>query len=499
MKKNVIVIASALLISIALGFLFNSNKNTDKQSLYSIIDTSQAIFPQEVRGQSDSPVEVTKLYREKKLVGIIHDETRLDSLFNEVYVNEYATEFPESKLDFVDDLFQIKELSYNLYEDRDDDIFEYIHEEDLFAIEVNRVEFSNGAIIYLKDMEHFNSAREKFILNFISKESYTKLKNDEVLPPLMNYGTRDVGIKVDPDRVVISKGLASKDNIMLSETDILTFLSYGYDPEMETYVVQDYDTVAGIGWHYGMNANQIISINSDKIKDENQILARGTELNVTKFNSPFAVTVTRERMTTEVVYAPKALYKSDPTLREGVEIVDVQEANGFADVTYLDTYVNSNGTDSEQIKYEVVVEPTQSVIRYGTYVEPKVGSGIFRWPMNNAYVMCRHGCYGGHKGTDIAARGGNYGPILSIDRGIVTKNSYDPGGWGYYIVIDHGNGYTSLYAHMRSPGYFPTGATVGKGDNIGYVGMTGRTNAPHVHLEVRRGGGIIDACSVIGC
>lgn len=499
MKKNLLIIAGALILSIGLGFLFNPSSDDDKKSLYSIIDTSQAIFPQEVRAQSESPVEITKLYREKKLVGIIHDETRLESLFNEVYEKEYAEEFPNSKLDFVDDLFQIKELSYNIYDDRDDDIFAYIHEEDLFAIEVNKIEFSNGAIIYVKNMEDFNQARETFILNFISKDSYTKLKNDEVIPPLMNYGTRDVGIKVDPERVTISKGLASKDNIMLNETEVLTFLSYGYDPEMETYEVQDYDTVAGIGWFYGMNANQIMSINHDQIKDENQILARGTILNVTKFNSPFAVTVTRERMTSEVVYAPKPLYKSDPTLREGIEVVDVEEANGFADVTYRDTYVNSNATDSTQIDYKVVVEPVQSVIRYGTYVEPKIGSGVFRWPMNNAYIMCAHGCYPGHKGTDIAARGGNYGPIYSIDRGVVIKNSYEPGGWGYHIVIDHGNGYTSLYAHMRSPGYFPTGSTVGKGDNIGYVGMTGRTNAPHVHLEVRRNGGIINACSVIGC
>lgn len=499
MKKNLIIIATALLLSVGLGYLFNSGHDKDKESLYAIIDTSQAIFPQEVASQSDEPVEVTKLYREKKLVGIIHDETRLESMFNDVYVNEYSEEFPDSKLDFIDDLFQIKELSYNVYEDRDDDIFNYIHEENLFAIEVNKVEFSNGAIIYVKNMDDFNAARETFILNFISQDAYNKLKNDEPIAPLLTYGTREVGLTVDPDRVVISKGLASKENIMLNETDVLTFLSYGYDPVMETYVVKEYDTVAGVGWYYGMNANQIVSINADKIKNENQFLNVGMELNVTKFNSPFAVTVQRERMTSEVVYAEKPLYKSDPTLREGIEIVDVEEANGFADVVYRDTYVNSDATDSEQISYRVVVDPVQSVIRYGTYVEPKIGSGIFRWPMNNAYVMCRHGCYPGHKGTDLAARGGNYGPIYSIDRGVVSKNSYDAGGWGYYIVIDHGNGYTSLYAHMQSPGYFPVGSTVGKGDNIGYVGMTGRTFAPHVHLEVRRGGRIINACSVIGC
>ncbi len=63
MKKNLIIIATALLLSVGLGYLFNSGHDKDKESLYAIIDTSQAMFPQEVASQSDEPVEVTKLYR----------------------------------------------------------------------------------------------------------------------------------------------------------------------------------------------------------------------------------------------------------------------------------------------------------------------------------------------------------------------------------------------------------------------------------------------------
>lgn len=500
MKKNAAGIVLALLLSIALGFLFRGSSDPDKQDLYTIIDTSQARFPQKVSALSEIPMEVTKLYREKELVGIIHDTSRLDTMFNEVYESEYREEFPDSKLGFVDDLFQVKELSYNVYEDRDDDIFNYIHEEQLFAIEVNRVEFSNGSFIYVKNIEDFNSAREVFILNFISKDAYTKLKNDEAIAPLLNYGTREVGLEIEPEGVKITRGLASKDEILLNETDVLTFLSYGYDPDMETYVVQEYDTVAGVGWFYGMNGSQMVSINSDKLKDENQILPVGLELNVTRFNSPFKVKVTRERMTSEVVYPDKPRLEADPNLKEGNQVVEVEEVNGFADVVYKDAFVNSESVSSDLMSYNVIVEPIQGVIRYGTYVEPRVGSGNFRWPMNNAYVMCGFGCYAGHKGTDFAANGNRgYGPIYPVDRGVVTRNSFDPGGWGYYIVIDHGNGYNSLYAHMESSGYFPVGSTVALGDQIGYVGMTGRTTAPHVHLEIRYNGGILDACTVLGC
>ncbi len=497
MKKNVVMIVIAFGLSVFLGVFF-TQENTKKEALYQVMDTSQALFPQEVDFQSQTPIEITKLYRDNKLVGIINDATRLETLFNEVYELDYKIQFPNSKLGFKDDLFQVKSLSYNVYVDRDEDIFTYIKDENLFAIESNKIEFSNGAIIYVKDMEHFNAAREKFTLNFISKTAYNSLRSNTPLPPLLSYGTRDVGIKVEPESLKISKGLASKEDILLDETSVLMFLSYGYDPEMETYEVKEYDTVAGVGYFYGMSAAQIASINSDVIKSENQILPVGMELNVTKFNSPFLVSVSRERMVSEPLYPPSPQYKADSTLKEGLQVVDVVEANGSADVVYLETYVNGDSVSSEKLTSKTIVEPTQGVIRYGTYVEPKVGSGNFRYPMNNAIISCGYLCYSGHRALDFQQRGSKYGPIVAIDRGVVVENTYSSS-YGYYITINHNNGYTSRYAHMRSLGYASVGTTVGKGEEIGYVGMTGITTGPHVHLELRYKGSMINPCTVMGC
>jgi murein DD-endopeptidase MepM/ murein hydrolase activator NlpD len=58
-------------------------------------------------------------------------------------------------------------------------------------------------------------------------------------------------------------------------------------------------------------------------------------------------------------------------------------------------------------------------------------------------------------------------------------------------MIDHGNGLTSLYAHMSSIAV-AVGKTVNRGDTIGNVGSTGRSTGPHLHFEIRRGGELLD-------
>ena len=88
-----------------------------------------------------------------------------------------------------------------------------------------------------------------------------------------------------------------------------------------------------------------------------------------------------------------------------------------------------------------------------------------------------------HKGTDFAARPGT--PINAAGNGRLTFVGYK-GGYGKTIIIDHGDGYTTLYAHMR--GYasgMRKGRRVKQGDVIGYVGSTGVSTGPHLHYEFR--------------
>ena len=90
-----------------------------------------------------------------------------------------------------------------------------------------------------------------------------------------------------------------------------------------------------------------------------------------------------------------------------------------------------------------------------------------------------------HTGTDIPAPGGT--PIQCAKDGIVTTSQYNPS-YGNYCIIYHGNGYATLYAHMRALPSVKVGESVTAGQVIGYVGTTGSSTGNHLHFELRING-----------
>ena len=129
------------------------------------------------------------------------------------------------------------------------------------------------------------------------------------------------------------------------------------------------------------------------------------------------------------------------------------------------------------------------------------GTGQFEWPMPNCGFACisqgfgcnsywfeqyEPGCpypHRIHTGLDIA---GTYGlPIIAADTGVVY---FYPGSYGYgnYVVMIHGNGYSTLYGHLsRFNGSMQSGMIVARGDVIAYEGSTGNSTGPHLHFEIR--------------
>lgn len=126
-----------------------------------------------------------------------------------------------------------------------------------------------------------------------------------------------------------------------------------------------------------------------------------------------------------------------------------------------------------------------------------VGSGSFIWPCPSCtYITSRFGLRihpitgekKTHTGLDIGAGYGS--AIVAADGGTVILADVN-GGYGNCVMIDHGNGYTTLYGHMSSYAV-SEGQSVSQGDTVGYVGSTGMSTGPHLHFEVRSGGERID-------
>lgn len=94
-----------------------------------------------------------------------------------------------------------------------------------------------------------------------------------------------------------------------------------------------------------------------------------------------------------------------------------------------------------------------------------------------------------HKGMDFSAKSGT--PIYATGDGIVKKADAKVSGFGNHIEINHGYGYMTLYAHL-SKYKVRAGQKVKRGDIIGYVGSTGRSEAPHLHYEVHKNGEVVN-------
>lgn len=109
--------------------------------------------------------------------------------------------------------------------------------------------------------------------------------------------------------------------------------------------------------------------------------------------------------------------------------------------------------------------------------------GSFIWPASG---QISQGYRFYHKAIDIANRAG--GPILAADSGrVVVAGWIDNSGYGNRVMVDHGNGYVTLYAHMSSISV-QVGQSVNRGDLLGQMGSTGRSTGTHLHFEIRKGG-----------
>ena len=139
--------------------------------------------------------------------------------------------------------------------------------------------------------------------------------------------------------------------------------------------------------------------------------------------------------------------------------------------------------------------------KYAQQIAALNNSGDWYWPLPGIYKLSSlfgarkdpfTGKASNHTGTDIPASSGT--KIYSAQGGVVTtvgKNKNHS--YGYYVIITHGNGVSTLYAHMKSVASVKEGETVKKGQVIGYVGSTGRSTGPHLHFEFRVNGVRADA------
>lgn len=175
--------------------------------------------------------------------------------------------------------------------------------------------------------------------------------------------------------------------------------------------------------------------------------------------------------------------------------------NGSELVTSEITTVAGEVVSTRVVDVQLVQASVPEVIHRGTRLKSgmigRLGTGSFLWPVPGYSGISRWASLPyGHRGVDITAPYGT--PIYAADAGTVIAaqwHNHPTMSWGYYVEIDHGNGYKTLYAYMSSF-VVQAGQTVEKGQLIGYVGATGAATGPHCHFEMYYNNALISARNV---
>ena len=499
MKNNLFTLIICLILSLAISFgfpmIFSSEVNGDSFLAQTVSKVSQKAE------KSETSNLYHKIYYRGELIGVVNNIDDFNSYINDYY-SLYEDEYPMTSLGLISDVFIVDEYSYFSFENKDSEIVDYLYDNDLIGIKASAIEFSTSEgvydIIYVSNIDYFNSAQRRFLGNFISDSALEKLNNGETISSPSSFETKDMYVKLQ-EKMTISDAVVKPEQIFKSEDEVYQSFCYGRDTELEYYTTVEGDTLQAVGYLFGdMSAKQVMMLNQDKIFSEDQILQVGTKLNITYFKSPITVVVTKQRLAQEIVLPQSPIYKEDESLLQGNRDILVEEQNGLRNVLYEETWTNGVITSGKVLNSITISEPVQGVIAVGALVPPDVGTLNWGWPVNNPIITCNYTCYYGHGGVDFQNMYNRYDVVLAMDNGTVEEVGYTDIG-GYYVMINHNNGYKTYYGHMRSRAYVRVGDVVQRGDAIGPIGMTGVATGPHVHLMMYVKGVRKDPCSILSC
>lgn len=271
------------------------------------------------------------------------------------------------------------------------------------------------------------------------------------------------------------------------------------EKEQQTYTVKEGDVPTEIAEKVGMPYSQLKQLNPNIEKE----LLIGQEVLISRSVPLLGVKVIRTETHEEsIAYSTETT--KDSSKNKGYKKVTVSGENGIRSVTERVVYVDGAETQREVLHSEVVKEPVTQQVVEGTAI-PSSGSissstgdgsysGRFIWPVAGGYVSCGFMGYAGHTGMDIAAHSGT--TIYAAASGTVVR-SIQSGPYGQHIIIDHGNGVQTLYAHC-SARYVQVGDYVSQGQAIAAVGRTGNATGNHCHFEIRTNGRYQNPAKYIG-
>ena len=317
------------------------------------------------------------------------------------------------------------------------------------------------------------------------------IQTEELEPPETNEALVDLSPLAPPP--------SSADGI-IRITNLNTIIPYRPRVEVITYTVQTGDTLFSVAANFNLKPETILWGNYEVLNDNPHLLKPKQTLNILPVNGVYYQW--QEGDTLESV---ATFFQTDAQ-----SIINY--SGNFVDLTE----VGENGAGIEPGEWVIIPGGKRAIkdwgppaitrqnpasARYygegacGDIYEGAVGTGTFIWPTVERSVAGNAYDANIHPAIDIVGTEGS--PIFASDSGVVVYAGWSDYGYGYMIVIDHGNGWQSAYAHLSAVGV-GCGQSVYQGGNIGAMGSTGNSTGPHLHFELVINGAKVNPLDYLG-
>ncbi len=259
--------------------------------------------------------------------------------------------------------------------------------------------------------------------------------------------------------------------------------------EIVKYTVQEGDTLFGISEKYGLDPETILWGNYSILLDDPHALQPGQELNILPVNGTLY-----EWQDGDGLNGVATFFGVTPE-----DIINFPgnhlDPNTIGDYTHPNippgTMLIIPGGTRQFVSWSAPLgvtreDPAQARVLGPGACDPisggAVGYGSFIWPTNKHYLSgFDYSPKTNHWGIDIAGSEGE--GVYATDAGVVVYAGWNNYGYGNMVMIDHGNGFQSLYAHLSAIYRF-CGQSVGQGEGIGAIGSTGHSSGAHLHFEI---------------
>jgi len=446
------------------------------------------------KNDKNEPYVLYQVYLEGELIGTIDSKSKLEKYIDDK--QDYIKKQYDVDKVYAPNNLEIKKIfTYADNVDKIEDIYEKIASAKSFTIRGYKITMKNTDTetnYYVLDPAVFEEAALQVVTAYIDEEDYQKFASD-TQEEIKDFGEIVEDVYIQNDRVIQEYNIPINEKIYTDSDELTKFLLFGDETEQKTYTVKAGDTVADIAFNNEIGITELL-ISNPEFTSENSLLYAGQKVAIIPTNPQINVVV-REHIEelqeinykTEVRYDNNRLVGDDEVIQKGEK--------GSAKVIQDIVKVNGIIVDTETLSKEELTPAINEIIIKGGKIIPNVGDlKIWAWPTNSGYIITSNYEYRIHPVTkvrelhdalDIAGTGFR-SPIYSANNGTVTAARKNHATLGNYIIINHNNGYQTVYAHLEKM-LVEQGQVVSRGQKIGEMGKTGRVTGVHLHFELWKG------------